>query len=970
MLTSIFASANSSSWSKPTQDYANLVAAMKNLMTSTTLAPAERELPKDRNGQANSNCLKRTSLENMINTKTDTLEEVLLLKGRTPCSRIRFLPHASAFALLILSTVPSQGQNVATDTDGERIILGENSAARLFNDVAYVFVRDGAGWREEGKLASGGFGHYGNSVAIRGTRAAVSAPAGMIRVFDLIGASWVMTSDIDPEQNVYWEFLKWVDDGVLVGAGNVPGGAVVQVHEWNGASWQQTSLTPSDEPGPSSWSHELFEGGGIAATDSIVVVGNWNQVTPGGAAYVFGRTEGGWARDTTLVPTDASLTLSPTVSGSTLYVRYRPTRGGDSRDTAVFELNAATGQWEETQTLLDVWFNVVDGNRAASLTSGSAVVLDRDPATGAWQETVRLDPNASFFDGFVSLDLAGQVLVGAYNYYGRGTDPFQADVFVLDTLTGEWRHDTTLTGTPPPQPITGGKLACVNNMAGPFPCDRVDLLSYLPVESMGGVVTAENGFAVVFNVGDVWGWTSGTREFALVTDSGGLVFVEVTDPQNPAYIGYIPARCGTGSSCRLFRLDDRIPDVRVYRHVAFLSAGEGRHRSGWPLLAFDLRRLTALTGQTCQSSSGETRDGVCFAADASLDADNDESRFLVGAMNLAVNQASGFLYATEAVIEGHSGPVVDLAFVDLSDPLDPIVVGSYDDPDDDAHEVQCVIYDGPDTDYAGREVCFLSAGSAFQIVDVTDKVNPARIASVSPAEVGFHHQGQLTTDHQYFYMADAAAQGNTRTIIWDVTDLDNPSVSGFHDGPTMAAANTVYIDESLAFLAAKENGVRVFDVSADVTNPIELGWFDTLPATDESVGHGAWSAYPYFPSGNLVVASGHIEFAGQGLFILRPTDAPVSTESSIIPDAFSLAQNYPNPFHSTAEIAFSLHLSGKVRINVYDVLGRHVGRLVDQHLVPGRHTVTWDARGLPPGVYLYRLTTRSETKARTAILLK
>ncbi len=88
---------------------------------STTLG-AERELPIDRNGQANSNCVKRTSLENMINTKADTLEEVLLLNGRAPCSTIRSFPHASVFMLLYLSSLPSQGQNFATDTDGERII--------------------------------------------------------------------------------------------------------------------------------------------------------------------------------------------------------------------------------------------------------------------------------------------------------------------------------------------------------------------------------------------------------------------------------------------------------------------------------------------------------------------------------------------------------------------------------------------------------------------------------------------------------------------------------------------------------------------------------------------------------------------------------------------------------------------------------------------------------------------------------
>ncbi|NOX37747.1 MAG: T9SS type A sorting domain-containing protein [Calditrichaeota bacterium] len=71
--------------------------------------------------------------------------------------------------------------------------------------------------------------------------------------------------------------------------------------------------------------------------------------------------------------------------------------------------------------------------------------------------------------------------------------------------------------------------------------------------------------------------------------------------------------------------------------------------------------------------------------------------------------------------------------------------------------------------------------------------------------------------------------------------------------------------------------------------------------------------------------------------------------------SFKLYNCYPNPFNPVTTIAFSLPVRSRVRLEVYDVLGREVARLVDGVKPAGRYEVSFDATQLPSGVYIYRL---------------
>jgi hypothetical protein len=103
----------------------------------------------------------------------------------------------------------------------------------------------------------------------------------------------------------------------------------------------------------------------------------------------------------------------------------------------------------------------------------------------------------------------------------------------------------------------------------------------------------------------------------------------------------------------------------------------------------------------------------------------------------------------------------------------------------------------------------------------------------------------------------------------------------------------------------------------------------------------------------------------------------VQDDEQSLPVAFRLEQNYPNPFNPATHIGYSVGVAsgqwpvaGHVRLAVYDLLGREVAVLVDEQKVPGIYSVTFDAKGLSSGVYLYRLQVGSYNQTRRMCLVR
>jgi hypothetical protein len=89
-----------------------------------------------------------------------------------------------------------------------------------------------------------------------------------------------------------------------------------------------------------------------------------------------------------------------------------------------------------------------------------------------------------------------------------------------------------------------------------------------------------------------------------------------------------------------------------------------------------------------------------------------------------------------------------------------------------------------------------------------------------------------------------------------------------------------------------------------------------------------------------------------------------------IPGEFSLHQNYPNPFNSSTSIAFDLKNPSNITLKIYDVLGQEVVTVIDSRYDAGKYTVSWNAAGMPSGIYFCQLQTGDFTEIRKLLLLK
>lgn len=125
--------------------------------------------------------------------------------------------------------------------------------------------------------------------------------------------------------------------------------------------------------------------------------------------------------------------------------------------------------------------------------------------------------------------------------------------------------------------------------------------------------------------------------------------------------------------------------------------------------------------------------------------------------------------------------------------------------------------------------------------------------------------------------------------------------------------------------------------------------------------------------GNTVCDSGAYEITEETSG--KTADAPLADPQEAFPlttepaESFEL-QNYPEPFNPTTTIRFSLSKAELVRLDVFDILGRHVQTLVNDRLNPGSHEVAFDATGLPSGSYLYRLQTPAGLETRQMLVVK
>ncbi|MDR9419756.1 choice-of-anchor B family protein [Gracilimonas sp.] len=745
----------------------------------------------------------------------------------------------------------------AVDISQGNIFIGEPANVHQPGAV-YVFSDDGTEWSNQAQLmaSDGSIGEgFGSSISADGNWVLVGSPNanddnGAVYVFQgNSSGNWMETDKLitDAMESGFGSSVVLHGNQAIVGAPshNEGMGAVI-VFENNNGSWnlKQTIANP-DTAGANF-------GSAIAANGMSLVVGAPQR--EGGSAYVYSANNNEWTLEETLnsrqVDERSQFGAAVNVREGQIFVGA-PGYNSASGAVIVFDKDEDSGEWGESGRLVpfdsqmryvfggsitfvdsEVWVGApyVDGGRGA-------IYQFQQDKNGNWTGSTKMmsdQEDGRMFAGTMAVE--GEVAVIGLT----GTDSGLGSASIMERdMSGTWTTSEVVIGEGGAvlDPITGNKVNCMDGNADVFTCNNVDLISFLPIRDIGG----DRGV----RLNDMWGWTDKQtgKNYAIVGRNEGTSFVDVTDPLSPVYIGNLPlTETGQPSTWR---------DIKVYKNHAYIVADyAGEH--GMQVL--DLTELREFDGEP-----------ILF----------EETLIYRGfnsAHNIVINEETGYAFAVGSSGGGQTCGG-GLHMINIQDPQNPTFEGCFSDPSTGragtgySHDAQCVIYEGQDEEHSGSEICFGANETAVSIADVTDKENPVALSTASYPDHAYVHQGWLTEDQRYFYQNDELDElsGNvdqTRTIIWDVSDLDDPQfvTEFFLDNP--ASDHNLYIEENTMYQSNYVSGLQVLDIS-NPEEPERVGFFDTYPFVEDEAGFsGTWSNYPYFDDIVLMTSS------SEGLFIL------------------------------------------------------------------------------------------------------
>jgi choice-of-anchor B domain-containing protein len=740
---------------------------------------------------------------------------------------------------------------------GDQVLVGEG-ANTLRPGTVYIYERSGGSWIETGQLrapdAENGDG-FGAALATDGDVLLVTGSKGVYG-FTRDGDAWSPAGTIPaPEGDDigFGSALALSGTTAFVGApGLEDRTGAVHVFEWADGSWTMSGeiRAPEAEAG------DIF-GATLAHDGAHLFVGAPFRDNRRGMVYAFRAEMGEWAA--TEIRSD--LVGRNDQFGAALAVHEGMIAVGapaHAQAGAVFTFDLGEDEVRPTGRLVafdgaprsgfgaavafgedGVWAGAPGYGGGA----GATYVFDME---GAQIAAVRKITPPEEMEGRVQL---GGVIAPGSDFVALaapGSDSGAGTVVIYEDAGDLWAAVASVESPPEGfDPVKGEEVACAEGSAVGWECSEVDLVSFVPVDELAG-----QGGGRGLRTNDNWGWQDPEtgKLYALVGMTDRASFIDITDPLNPVVVGTLPMTEGAnGSAWR---------DLKTYEdHVYIVSDGAGQHG----MQVFDLTRLRDFDG-------GEP---VVYDADALY-------TNVASVHNIVINEDTGFAYA---VGSGDGGETCGggLHMIDIRDPKNPSFAGCFSHEETGrrgtgyTHDAQCVVYEGPDAEHQGQEICFGANETALSIADVTDKENPVALSQASYPDVAYSHQGWLSEDQRYFYMNDeldeiGGAAAMTRTLIWDVSDLDDPQLVAEHMGETPASDHNLYIVGDLMYQSNYKAGLRIFDIS-DPESPEEIAYFDTVPYGDNSAGTaGSWSNYPFFDTGVVIVTSGN-----EGLFLVRPT---------------------------------------------------------------------------------------------------
>lgn len=417
--------------------------------------------------------------------------------------------------------------------------------------------------------------------------------------------------------------------------------------------------------------------------------------------------------------------------------------------------------------------------------------------------------------------------------------------------------------------IIYSQTPCVGGMVGTYPCNNITLLSSLsrtqftpPANSNGGTYNPNTDYG-----NDVWGWTdpASGREFVLSGRRNGTSFIEVTNPLQPIFIGY------------LFAAHSTWRDMKTFGNYAYIVSENAQ--SG--IQIFDLHKLLNVANPP-----------QIFSADSLVNI-NQSGANKGSAHNIVGNVESGYMYVVGAqnTPNGCSGGI---EFFNVNDPLHPKYEGCVNG-DGYTHDAICFMYQGPDLEHVGKEICIGSNTNKQTIVDVTNKGAWTTLSYLTYPNSRYTHQSWVSDDHRFVFFNDELDESQlgfkTRTHIMNIENLDQPQYLGFHQFTTPDIDHNCFVRGNYLYEANYGAGFRMLDLRNINTFPTDS--LSEVAYLTTGAGARAWGVYPYFESGTIVLNT--IE---GNVFLLKPN----------IPHFYIETKNSTTDICVGEEVSFELDL--------------------------------------------------------------
>jgi hypothetical protein len=209
------------------------------------------------------------------------------------------------------------------------------------------------------------------------------------------------------------------------------------------------------------------------------------------------------------------------------------------------------------------------------------------------------------------------------------------------------------------------------------------------------------------------------------------------------------------------------------------------------------------------------------------------------------------------------------------------------------------------------------------------------------------------------------------------TSVKASGVTSFSDFAIAGDSLNNPLPVELTSFVAAINGRNV-ELKWTTSSELNNAGFDIERKTDASE---TWNKLGYINGNGTTSQSSNYSFTDRNLasgkynYRLKQTDfngnfTYYNLSSEVIagiPEKFALSQNYPNPFNPSTVINYDLPFDGKVSLKVFDMSGKEVASLVNELKTAGYHSVSFNASGIPSGVYFYKLSGESEGNNFSAV---